>query len=409
MPAITIFSGVYCKQDQIIRDIIASTGYRRVTDKDIVAGAGRRSGIPEDKIYRTFSSRTSIFNKFTHEKEGAIAYLKLALGEILADDNILVEGFSSHLIPAAVSHALRVCLIADLKFRLAVAAEEEGLGEKGAAKIIRSRDEDCAAWVAHLHSRSDPWDADLYDVVIPMNKISVEQAAVLIQENVLKDVVRTTEKSRQAVADFLLAAEVEVALAGEGHNVDIEAEGGRITLIINKHVLMLSRLEEELKSIAGRVPGVASIETTVGKDYHRSNIYRKHDFEVPSRVLLVDDEREFIQTLSERLLLRDMGSAVAYDGESALDLVREDEPEVMIIDLKMPGIDGMEVLKKVKQTSPDIEVIVLTGHGSDVDRDKCMELGAFAYLQKPVDIDRLSEMLKQAHEKIRRKKEAHSS
>jgi two-component system response regulator CpxR len=82
-------------------------------------------------------------------------------------------------------------------------------------------------------------------------------------------------------------------------------------------------------------------------------------------VLLVDDEREFVQTLSERLQLREMGSVVAYDGESALSLVNEDEPEVMIIDLKMPGIDGIEILKKVKQTRPEIEVIVLTGHGCE--------------------------------------------
>jgi YesN/AraC family two-component response regulator len=91
---------------------------------------------------------------------------------------------------------------------------------------------------------------------------------------------------------------------------------------------------------------------------------------------------------------------VAYDGESALTLVAEDDPEVMIIDLKMPGIDGMEILKQVKTTRPEIEVIVLTGHGSESDRKRCMQLGAFAYMQKPVDIDELSETLKKAHEKI---------
>jgi DNA-binding NtrC family response regulator len=122
---------------------------------------------------------------------------------------------------------------------------------------------------------------------------------------------------------------------------------------------------------------------------------------MPSKILLVDDEREFVQTLSERLLMRDMGSAVTYDGESALDLVKEDEPDVMILDLKMPGIDGIEVLRRVKETQPEIEVIILTGHGSDADREECLSLGAFAYLQKPVDINILSETIKKANEKIR--------
>ena len=97
---------------------------------------------------------------------------------------------------------------------------------------------------------------------------------------------------------------------------------------------------------------------------------------------------------------------MAYDGESALEMLREDEPEVMILDLKMPGIDGMEVLRQVKATQPDIEVIILTGHGNETDRETCMGLGAFAYLQKPVDIDVLSETMKQANEKIQARKQA---
>ena len=84
-----------------------------------------------------------------------------------------------------------------------------------------------------------------------------------------------------------------------------------------------------------------------------------------------------------------------------VELVKDDEPDVMILDLKMPGIDGIEVLRRVKRTNPHIEVIILTGHGSDEDCKTCMELGAFAYLQKPVDIDLLSETLRKANEKAR--------
>ena len=73
---------------------------------------------------------------------------------------------------------------------------------------------------------------------------------------------------------------------------------------------------------------------------------------------------------------------------------------MIIIDLKMPGIDGIGVLKKVKTERPDIEVVVLTGHGSEKDRQMCMDLGAFDYLQKPVDINHLSKVLKNAHKKI---------
>jgi DNA-binding response OmpR family regulator len=99
-----------------------------------------------------------------------------------------------------------------------------------------------------------------------------------------------------------------------------------------------------------------------------------------------------------------MGTAVAQDGQTALRMIAEDQPEVIVLDLKMPGIDGIEVLRRVKESNPDVEVIILTGHGSEADRVKCIELGAFAYLHKPVDIDVLSKKLKEATEKVNERK-----
>lgn len=402
MPVITIFSGIFCNADAVVRDVIDSTGYGLITDDLIIMKAAGTSGMPENKVRRAFSSRTSVFNPFTHEKECSIACLRLALATELEKGPAVVHGFSSLLIPQAVSHVLRVCIIAEMPYRIEQAKATRKMDEKEALKRIHARDADSAAWVQALFPEKDPWDNTLYDMVIPMNRADVAKAGALIKENLIKDAVRRTDASIQAEKDFLLAATVEVTLSRAGHDVSVAAENGSVVLTINKQVLMLARLEEELQAITGEIPGVRSVTTQVGQDCHPAHIYRKRSIEVPSRVLLVDDEREFVQTLSERLQLRDMGSAVAYDGESALALVREDDPEVMIIDLKMPGIDGMEILKQVKATRPEIEVIVLTGHGSESDRKKCMELGAFAYMQKPVDIDELSGALKKAHEKIQK-------
>ena len=405
MPIITIFSGTFCKEQSVVAKLLSDTGYRLVTDKDIVVRASDLSGVAEDKIGRAFSAKTSVFNKFTHEKERSIADLKFALAKILSDKDLLIVGFVSQLIPKEIGHVLRICLIADMGFRSALAAKEKGMLEKEAVKLIHKEDEDRAAWVYSVLKKNDPWDASLYDIVIPMDKMRLEEVVSLIGENLNKDVLKPTLRSKKAVEDFLLASRVEVALTKEGHDVAVKVNQGAVTLTINKHVLMLSRLEEELKAITTRVAGVNHVITKVGAEFYQTDIYRKYDFKAPSKLLLVDDEREFVQTLSERLLLRDMGSAVAYDGESALKLIKEDEPEVMILDLKMPGIDGIEVLRRVKESNPDIEVIILTGHGSDADREVCMKLGAFAYLQKPVDIDLLSETLKKANERIQQKME----
>jgi DNA-binding response OmpR family regulator len=121
---------------------------------------------------------------------------------------------------------------------------------------------------------------------------------------------------------------------------------------------------------------------------------------VPSKVLLVDDEQEFVHALSERLQSRQMRPAIAYDGEQALAMVASDEPEVMVLDLKMPGIDGMEVLRRVKRTNPRTEVIILTGHGSDREEVLAAELGAFAYLRKPVDIEVLTATMRAAYRRV---------
>ena len=401
MSVVTIFSGTFCDDEKIVDDIIKKCGYRLATDADIIKSAAALSGMPEKKIQGAFSSKTSVFNKFTHEKERSLAWMRLALAEMLSKDGLVIRGFSGLLIPKDITHALRICLIADMKFRISVAMKEAGLSEKDAVRIIHEQDEEKAAWVNTLFQLKDPWDPSLYDIIIPTDKQKSEEIVRLVENNLRSEVIKSTDSSQKAAQDLILAANVDVALVKEGHCVGVSARDGDVTLTINKHVLMLSRLEEELKAIAEKVPDVKSIATRVGKGYHQTDIYRKYDFELP-KLLLVDDEREFVQTLSERLLIRDVGSAVAYDGESALDIIEDDDPEVMILDLKMPGIDGIEVLRRVKKTRPEIEVIILTGHGSEEDENICMDLGAFAYLQKPVNIDILSETLQKAKEKMRR-------
>ncbi len=118
------------------------------------------------------------------------------------------------------------------------------------------------------------------------------------------------------------------------------------------------------------------------------------------KILLVDDEKEFVETLSERMAMRDLASDIALNGEEALQMVEDDAPDVMVLDLKMPGIDGMEVLRKVKKAYPDVQVIMLTGHGSEKDEAEARRLGAFEYLQKPTGVDKIVQTIKRAFKKF---------
>jgi DNA-binding response OmpR family regulator len=115
------------------------------------------------------------------------------------------------------------------------------------------------------------------------------------------------------------------------------------------------------------------------------------------KVLLVDDEEEFVKALAERLKMRDLRSDTVLDGEEALSYVEGQEPDVMVLDLKMPGIDGMEVLRQVRKAYPKIQVIILTGHGSEKHEEEAKRLGAFDYLEKPVNLDVLVKKMKAAY------------
>ena len=118
------------------------------------------------------------------------------------------------------------------------------------------------------------------------------------------------------------------------------------------------------------------------------------------KVLLVDDEKEFVSTLAERLELRGMHVEIAMDGEMALNIIENEPPQVVVLDVMMPGLSGMEVLGRIKTIDSKIQVILLTGHGATKDGIKGMQLGAFDYLIKPVDIDELIEKLNEAAKKV---------
>jgi len=399
MSMIRMFGGTYCRAEEVCTKVVGALGCELLDDHYVVKRASERLGIAESKLTRTLSGKVSAFDNFTHERERITGWLRLVVAELMTRDDVVLFGSCSQLIPAGISHVLSFCVSADIDCRIEAAAQEHGVSKKEAQRMVQKDDDGRILWTDYI-LRKSPWDSDIYDVFIPTNQVEVNEAVELICNSAKSAALGPTEASLRAVKDFNLAAEVEVTLGKLGHNVAVSAKDGQVTLTINKHALMLSRLEEELKKAALEVEGVGEVKTKVGPDFYRPGVYRAHSFELPSRVLLVDDEKEFVQTLSERLQLRGMGSTVVHDGEQALSFIAEEEPDVMVLDLKMPGIDGIEVLRRIKQKNRNIEVIVLTGHGSKKDEETCLKLGAFAYLQKPVDIEKLSQTMQEAYQKI---------
>lgn len=113
-------------------------------------------------------------------------------------------------------------------------------------------------------------------------------------------------------------------------------------------------------------------------------------------ILLIDDEIEFVETLAERLELRGYTSKIAGDGESGISMLANGAFNIAILDLMMPGLNGLDTLRQIREIDPDLPVILLTGHGSTKDGMEGMKIGAFDFLMKPLDINELLEKIKLA-------------
>ena len=117
------------------------------------------------------------------------------------------------------------------------------------------------------------------------------------------------------------------------------------------------------------------------------------------RLLVVDDEVRFLKTLTQRLSLRDFDVTPVTSGQEAIERARAQEYDLALVDLKMPGMSGEELLEKLKEQHPFVEVVILTGHASIDSAVQCTHAGSYSYLQKPCETDELLEVLKEAYKR----------
>jgi DNA-binding NtrC family response regulator len=117
------------------------------------------------------------------------------------------------------------------------------------------------------------------------------------------------------------------------------------------------------------------------------------------KVLFVDDEVDYLDTLVKRMHKRGLNVRGVSSGPEALAALADDPPDVVVLDVRMPGMDGIEILRHIKRQTPLVEVIMLTGHACLEAAKEGMQLGAFDYLMKPINIDELLYKLQDAHQK----------
>jgi DNA-binding NtrC family response regulator len=117
----------------------------------------------------------------------------------------------------------------------------------------------------------------------------------------------------------------------------------------------------------------------------------------PIRILLVDDEIGYVNVLANRLSKRNILAAKAFSGTEAIQALRKEDFDVIILDLKLEDMDGIEVLKILKKMDPTVNVIMLTGHGSEEAAKDGIKEGAYDYLTKPCELDELIKKIREAN------------
>jgi len=395
---ITIDSATFCHGPEVADQVAKRLGIGRLTDREVFAAAAELAGAEPSALERIVYGPSPVIAPSVRRSAMAVAAIRVAMIDAIAADGLVYHGLLGHLLSMTLTHVLRVCLAGTHEFRLVEAGKQE-VGDRDAKRRIKADDEARAEWTG-LVVGLGAWDKSMFDIFIAVQETPFDDAVDLICDYAKRPLLSLTGGGEKALADVRCAAAVNLELAREGHDVDVVCDANRATVLIKKYSIFRDRQHRELEKIALGIEGVSSVEVRPGPHFKEPDISFKIDLDVPSKVLLVDDEQEFVNTLSERLESRKMTPAIAYDGEEALAMVADDQPEVMVLDLKMPGIDGLEVLRRMKKSHPETEVIILTGHGSTAEEELAAELGAFAYLRKPVDIEELTETMGAAYRKI---------
>jgi two-component system response regulator CpxR len=398
MSIVALTYDAFTGAEEVGAEVANRLQYAVVTDADACARAAALVDVDPDRMLRLMNGPRPWIQPSEDQKRRWVAALRMTMVDIVAGDRAVVVGSAAYLISVRLQQVLRVGLVAPSEHRVAT-AEASGLAAGAARRQIERSDQFRAAWTHRVCGRF-PWDGALHDVVIAMQDRRTRDAADDIVRHALNPALVPPEPDLP-LAEARTEAEIALTLAREGHDAEVAVRSERALVQLTTSGLFADRAKREVQDILKDRSDLREVEVRLQARTRESETFDTLVHDQPPRVMLVDDERDFVDTLSERLQTREFSApAIAYDGEQALEMVDEDQPEVMVLDLRMPGIDGLEVLRRVKSSHPETEVIILTGHGSDTERRAAEDLGAFAYLQKPVDLDRLTETMRAAHHRV---------
>jgi cytidylate kinase len=257
MSIITISRGSFSRGKEVAEKVAQRLGYQCIS-REVLLDASEEHHIQEIKLLHAVKDAPSILNRFLYGREKYISYIQTALLRYVHKDNVVYHGFAGHFFIKHIRHVLKVRIIADFEDRIGIVMDRDGISRQEAIRFLKKVDEERRKWSRTLYG-IDTWDPSLYDLVLHIHKITVEDAVGIICHTVGLKRFQTTPESQKEMDDAVLASEVKAALIDLKPDIETSAKNGKVIVHTKAHESQEVKLIEEMEEIAKKVPGVKEV------------------------------------------------------------------------------------------------------------------------------------------------------
>jgi cytidylate kinase len=256
MSVITISRGSYSRGKEVAEKLALKLGYECIS-REVLLEASDEFNTPEIKLIRALHDPASVLDRFQHGKERYVNYLRAALLQHVRKDNVIYHGLAGHFFLGGIPHVLKVRIIADMRTRVHEEMKRENISEEKALYILQKDDDERRKWGLQLYGK-DPWDSRLYDIVVHIDRLTVDDAVDILSNTVDKSNYHSTEKSLKMVDDLALAATVEAHLIQMKPKIEVTADNGKVFIheLDENHIL---KNRDRMTEVAMQIKGVNEV------------------------------------------------------------------------------------------------------------------------------------------------------
>lgn len=261
MSIIAIARASYSHGKKIAERVARELDYRCI-DEEVISLASQQFDIPENWLRRAVEDAPTLRDRFSYGKKKYLAYIRSALLEYAAKDNLVYHALAGHFLLEGIPHVLRVMISATTDERVEEVINREQVSKKEALKMIEKFDKERKKWALYFYGRN-PWDLSMYDLGLVIGRLTIEEAVEKVLETAKLPAFQTSAASRKILENEALAAKIKSDLMNFYADVEVSADNGTITVHIPRSLKQEDALTEDIRSILMGMPDVKAVHVNV--------------------------------------------------------------------------------------------------------------------------------------------------